>query len=681
MKINAYLLLLSFLFVGTSQLSLKAQSPRNLNGNIQPIHDFIGTITVAQIEANFNNARRGEETQLGLPANSIQNLDLPDQATWDGYSYDQKMLFLLNDERTARAGINYGDGACLGLPFEGVESAIDQIANDYAQHLLDNDIFEHNPNLASQMDNSPTIGGVGCMTMTSGTLPNCCHQEIDRDENLAGAGSGANDINAPVEDAVYGWNYVDGPSWGHREMNLLQNDNLPWSPPNLWGFIDDYGDNGKAGLIGVGVAKTVAPPYNSIVVLNYFDPAPACNFILIVDTDNLGGGNGSSCAITVITAGNQTNCDQNSNTYSQDLTITFNDAPASGNLVVNGQSFAIGTSPQMVTLTNLTADGQAVDVTAHFSVEPTCTFTQNNAFTAPAACNGGGGCNATTIACGQTISGDTNTGANNFSAYGAGCPDWDESGKELVYQITTTAMGDITATLSNINGGDLDIFILNGCNSDACVAGNDATATASNQPAGTYYIIVDGYAGDVGTFDLLVTANCGGGCNNFPPTNGNIPAGTYQVTGDITSSGTVNSPDVVIFKASNSIALGINFEVKIGATFEALIENCAALDEEVIETRTEEQEQVIQKLENLQIFPNPFSNQTTIAYQLDKPAEVSIQLFDINGRQVKSILKKKWHPEGRHELLFNADQYPEGIYTVLLNTPNQLISKRIVLMR
>ena len=279
-----------------------------------------------------------------------------------------------------------------------------------------------------------------------------------------------------------------------------------------------------------------------------------------------------------------------------------------------------------------------------------------------------------------TISGASNTGAINISTYGASCPAWDESGKELVYQITTTSTGDITATLSNINGGDLDIFILNGCNSDACVAGNDATATASNQPAGTYYIIVDGYAGDVGTFDLLVTANCGGGCNNFPPTNGNIPAGTYQVTGDITSSGTVNSPDVVIFKASNSIALGINFEVKIGATFEALIENCAALDEELTETRTEEQEQSIQNIENFQIFPNPFSNQTTIAYQLDKPAKVSISLFDISGRVVTQLLTKKLHSAGRHELIFNATEYPEGIYMALLNTPNQIISKRMVLI-
>lgn len=95
------------------------------------------------------------------------------------------------------------------------------------------------------------------------------------------------------------------------------------------------------------------------------------------------------CSITALSAGTQTPCVSGSNSYTQEVTVTYANAPASGNLTVNGQSFAITTSPQTVVLTNLSANGNAVNTTAAFSASPTCTFTSNNLFTAPAACNAG----------------------------------------------------------------------------------------------------------------------------------------------------------------------------------------------------------------------------------------------------------------------------------------------------
>jgi hypothetical protein len=94
----------------------------------------------------------------------------------------------------------------------------------------------------------------------------------------------------------------------------------------------------------------------------------------------------SGCAITAITAGTATACVPATNTYTRQVTITYSNAPATGNLVVNGQSFPITTSPQTVTLTGLTANGLPVTVTANFSANPLCTFTVNNLFTAPASC-------------------------------------------------------------------------------------------------------------------------------------------------------------------------------------------------------------------------------------------------------------------------------------------------------
>jgi hypothetical protein len=92
------------------------------------------------------------------------------------------------------------------------------------------------------------------------------------------------------------------------------------------------------------------------------------------------------CAITALSAGTQTACDPGTNTYTQEVIVTHENAPASGTLDVNGQSFAISGSPQTVTLAGLTADGLTVDVTASFSADAACTSTEIGLFTAPADC-------------------------------------------------------------------------------------------------------------------------------------------------------------------------------------------------------------------------------------------------------------------------------------------------------
>ena len=94
----------------------------------------------------------------------------------------------------------------------------------------------------------------------------------------------------------------------------------------------------------------------------------------------------SSCSITTITAGTPTACVPATNTYSVDITVTYTDPPATGDLEVNGQPFSVTGSPQTVTLSGLPSSGVAVDVTAVFSDDGTCTYTETGVYTAPASC-------------------------------------------------------------------------------------------------------------------------------------------------------------------------------------------------------------------------------------------------------------------------------------------------------
>ena len=95
----------------------------------------------------------------------------------------------------------------------------------------------------------------------------------------------------------------------------------------------------------------------------------------------------SPCSKIEIVAGTQSPCDLMTNTYIQELTVTYTQPPKSGTLAINGQSFDITGSPQNVLLTDLIADGRSVDVSALFSENPGCGLSLTGLFVAPESCS------------------------------------------------------------------------------------------------------------------------------------------------------------------------------------------------------------------------------------------------------------------------------------------------------
>ena len=92
------------------------------------------------------------------------------------------------------------------------------------------------------------------------------------------------------------------------------------------------------------------------------------------------------CSLLDVVTLNQTACNPLTNTYTQVLQVTYENAPETGNLMVNGQAYPILGSPQNVSLANLTSDGAPVDVVVSFSENLECTLTAPALFTAPESC-------------------------------------------------------------------------------------------------------------------------------------------------------------------------------------------------------------------------------------------------------------------------------------------------------
>lgn len=156
-----------------------------------------------------------------------------------------------------------------------------------------------------------------------------------------------------------------------------------------------------------------------------------------------------------------------------------------------------------------------------------------------------------------SYNGSTTNGPSAVSSYSC-CIAWLETGPERVHSIATASQGDISATISNLSV-DLDVFALDVCNQNSCIACGDNSLNYVDAPPGFYFIVVDGYYGAAGDYQLTVdfvpylytisgyvrdideTGIPGVTLQGLPNTPTTIETGYYECSGMITHgwSGTV----------------------------------------------------------------------------------------------------------------------------------------------
>ncbi|MEI8278405.1 MAG: T9SS type A sorting domain-containing protein [Bacteroidota bacterium] len=83
---------------------------------------------------------------------------------------------------------------------------------------------------------------------------------------------------------------------------------------------------------------------------------------------------------------------------------------------------------------------------------------------------------------------------------------------------------------------------------------------------------------------------------------------------------------------------------------------------------------------HLAIFPNPFTTQATVRFDLNKESNVSIQLLDEMGKQVMSIANEHMYP-GEKSYKVNSGNLPAGVYYCTLTLGTMHETKRLVLVR
>jgi len=158
------------------------------------------------------------------------------------------------------------------------------------------------------------------------------------------------------------------------------------------------------------------------------------------------------------------------------------------------------------------------------------------------------------ISCGQSIESNNGAGGNFIDNYN--CVTFNETGPEQVYTFELSEATTVEINLTIHGGEDLDLFLVSACDPDDCIG---SSTTSSNElillnlEAGIFYIIVDGFSGDID--DYTLSLNCDNTtnpfiCNNVPSIscgtiiNGTLSSGFNQVANYNCVSG-LNGPESI----------------------------------------------------------------------------------------------------------------------------------------
>lgn len=132
-------------------------------------------------------------------------------------------------------------------------------------------------------------------------------------------------------------------------------------------------------------------------------------------------------------------------------------------------------------------------------------------------CNG-----ASAITCGEIQTNIVPDGPGNVDLYGCTGLSYDGSA-EFVYELCVGGNGgnvSLVMTYDHNTNNDLDLFLLGSCEEADCIDSSLATSgieeIAANVPAGTYYVVVDGWGGRSDNSPHVLSVECDEPCGATP---------------------------------------------------------------------------------------------------------------------------------------------------------------------
>lgn len=81
-----------------------------------------------------------------------------------------------------------------------------------------------------------------------------------------------------------------------------------------------------------------------------------------------------------------------------------------------------------------------------------------------------------------------------------------------------------------------------------------------------------------------------------------------------------------------------------------------------------------------QNYPNPFNPSTTVPFALQQASEVSVKVYDLQGRLVATVAEGHF-PAGEHTVRFNANTLASGVYVYRLEAGSERLHRTFTLLK
>jgi parallel beta-helix repeat protein len=82
-----------------------------------------------------------------------------------------------------------------------------------------------------------------------------------------------------------------------------------------------------------------------------------------------------------------------------------------------------------------------------------------------------------------------------------------------------------------------------------------------------------------------------------------------------------------------------------------------------------------------QNYPNPFNAATTIRYQLQQPSAVTLEIYDMLGRKVETLINQETRSAGEHGITWDASDYSSGMYLYRLDAGGNSRTSKMMLLK
>ena len=95
----------------------------------------------------------------------------------------------------------------------------------------------------------------------------------------------------------------------------------------------------------------------------------------------------------------------------------------------------------------------------------------------------------------------------------------------------------------------------------------------------------------------------------------------------------------------------------------------------------------ITNYELLNAYPNPFNPRTTINFTIptvEPHRNSSLQIYNLQGQLVEQLVSSgssSWQEAGYHQVIWNAENYPSGVYIAKLQTENFEQTQKLLLLK